>query len=134
VDEVPGLQPPLLVLDQEDALAAEDEEVLLVRLGVVEAHGRARLEDGQPVADLGKRDGTALEHARRGAVFVGFPLRVAHVDDEPALARGAEPVLRPLEPGLLHQSGSSPTRRSFRLFIAVPPRLPCPSLRKCRIQ
>src|SRR4051794_22620585 len=37
VHEVPGLQPPLLAFDEEDALAGEDEEVLLVGLAMVTA-------------------------------------------------------------------------------------------------
>src|SRR5215217_6234085 len=37
VDEVPGLQAPLLLLDEQQALAGEHEEVLLHALGVVEA-------------------------------------------------------------------------------------------------
>jgi len=45
VDEVPRAQRPLLTLDEEEALAVEDEEVLLKRLAVVEAVGLARVED-----------------------------------------------------------------------------------------
>jgi hypothetical protein len=37
VEEVPGSQPALFLLDDRDALAREDEEVLLARVGVVEA-------------------------------------------------------------------------------------------------
>src|SRR5262249_19276900 len=38
MEEVPGLQPALLVLDEQRAFSGEDEEVFLVLLGVVE-HG-----------------------------------------------------------------------------------------------
>jgi hypothetical protein len=37
VEEVPGLEPALLPLDEQQALAGEDEEVLLCPLSVVEA-------------------------------------------------------------------------------------------------
>src|SRR5919201_2813832 len=51
VDEVPSPERTLLSLDQEQALAGEDEEVLLARLGVVEPARLARLEHGQREAD-----------------------------------------------------------------------------------
>src|SRR6478672_3847447 len=52
VDEVPRLQAPLLALDEEETLALEDEEVLLVRLAVVHATRLTGLQDGERVADL----------------------------------------------------------------------------------
>ena len=45
VEEVPGFQAPLLILDDEDALAREDEEVLLHVLRVVLPVRLSRLED-----------------------------------------------------------------------------------------
>src|SRR5207342_2805462 len=45
VEEVPGLEVPFLILDDQQALAREHEEVLLHALGVVAAVRLARLED-----------------------------------------------------------------------------------------
>ena len=50
--EVPRLQPPLLALDEQQALAREHEEVLLVVLAVVHAARLPGLQHGQRVADL----------------------------------------------------------------------------------
>jgi hypothetical protein len=36
VQEVPGTEGTLLALDEQEALAAENDEVLLIRLGVVQ--------------------------------------------------------------------------------------------------
>src|SRR5207247_2298982 len=52
VHEVPCPQRPLLLLDEQEALAVEDEEVLLRRLGVVEAVRLARLEHADVHPDL----------------------------------------------------------------------------------
>jgi adenosine deaminase len=89
VDEVPGLQRPLLVLDDKESLAVEDEEVLLLVLAVVPARGLARLEDADVDADL-RKAGVALE-ARKCAEDALQPARVASVEHEPALAFGREP-------------------------------------------
>src|SRR4249920_513930 len=45
VEEVPGSEASLLALDEQPALARENEERLLIRLGVIDA-ALARLEDG----------------------------------------------------------------------------------------
>src|SRR6266550_5591643 len=55
VDEVPRLQVPLLAFDDDQALAGEHEEVLLVRLAVVAAARLSRLEDGDRVPELRER-------------------------------------------------------------------------------
>jgi hypothetical protein len=47
VEEVPLSQDPLLVFDERQTLAREDEEVLLRRLGVVQAAWTAGLEHGE---------------------------------------------------------------------------------------
>src|SRR5581483_6486427 len=47
VEEVPRPQPSLLALDERDALAGQHEEVLLPRVGVVEAARPAGMQDGQ---------------------------------------------------------------------------------------
>jgi len=57
VEEVPGPQASLFVLDDQRALARQDEERLLVRLGVVEG-GLPGLEDGDVDPELGS---SALE-------------------------------------------------------------------------
>src|SRR5919197_239531 len=74
VDEVPRTQAPLLPLDDEQALARQDEEVLRV----------------------------ALDDARGAELLARHPRRVAHVDREPPLGRGRQAVLRALHPRLLH--------------------------------
>jgi len=85
VEEVPRAQRPLLPLDDQQALAAEHEEVLLAVLGVVHGH---RLARGKPVevdAHLGKvRVLSALVRAITAELVVQ-PARVACVEDEPAL-------------------------------------------------
>jgi hypothetical protein len=96
VEEVPLPEDPFLALDEEAALTGQDEERLLLRLGVVEAVGLARLEDVDPHAELLERRRLALERALRSgrpllAVLRCQPLGVAHVHDEPAVARGSEP-------------------------------------------
>ena len=69
VDEVPGAQVPFLLLDDEEALAGEHEEVLLLRLGVVEAARLPRLEDVEAEAELREEDLLQLRAlAQRGTV------------------------------------------------------------------
>ena len=58
VHEVPRLERPLLALDQEQALAREDEKVLLVRLTVIPPARLSGLEYRQGEADVGERSGT----------------------------------------------------------------------------
>src|SRR6185295_14397487 len=63
VHEVPRAQRALVALDDEQAFAREDEEVLLVALAVVDPARLPRLQDRQRHADVGKRDLVALEDA-----------------------------------------------------------------------
>src|SRR5215216_5704234 len=88
MEEVPGAEESLLALDEQPALTGQNEEGLLIRLGVVNA-ALAGLEDGHIDPELRELD-------RRLAVLVGEPTRsaprlrreplgIAHVDDEPAL-------------------------------------------------
>src|SRR5206468_12680887 len=63
VEEVPRPQEPLLSLDEQATLAGQDEEILLLRLAVVEAVRLPRLEHVQPDADLRKRDVPGFERA-----------------------------------------------------------------------
>src|SRR6185369_7782551 len=91
VDEVPGAQFSLLALDEQQALAGEDEEVLLLVLAVIEPVGLAGLEHVEPEAELRELGPPGLERALRAgrpllAAGGAQPLRVSDVDDEPALA------------------------------------------------
>src|SRR5215217_3633737 len=52
VDEVPRAKPPLLALDQQHALACDDDEVLLVRLTVIEAARLSRLQHAERESNL----------------------------------------------------------------------------------
>src|SRR5689334_14497821 len=65
MDEVPGLQVPLLAFDQRDALTLEHEKVLLVVLAVVAPAGLPGGEDCDREPELGKRYVAGLgKHAR----------------------------------------------------------------------
>src|SRR3954467_5808215 len=52
VHEIPRAQAPLLALHDEQAFAAEHEEVLLIRLAVVHRARLPRLENVEPDAEL----------------------------------------------------------------------------------
>src|SRR5262245_6883172 len=93
VDEVPGAQRPLLLLDQEQAGAGEHEEVLLAGLPVVQPGRLAGLEDGErepglpeplrlEVRSLGEHAWAALEHAPPAERVAPHPCRLAGVDHE----------------------------------------------------
>ena len=112
VHEIPGAKLPLFILDHEQTLAGEHEEVLLLRLSVVQAarlpgfHHRER--DAEVVKTLPFDFGTAAEHgtgrleyaasAERG---VRQPRRIAHVDDEPSGGGRRETGADRFEPRLL---------------------------------
>ncbi len=89
--EVPGLQAPLLALHDQEALAGEDEKVLLRVLGVVHAVRLARSQD--PDTDPHLVEARLLAVEQRVAIEPAAvePARLARVDDEPALARGRRP-------------------------------------------
>src|SRR5262249_7590204 len=71
VEEVPGPQRPLITFDEQRALPGEDDEVLLLRLGVVEAVRLARLEDVETDPELAEPRFAALERALRpGGTFL----------------------------------------------------------------
>src|SRR4029078_1735288 len=55
VKEVPGSKASLLALDEKPALASENEERLLIRLGVIDA-ALARLENREGCSELGQLD------------------------------------------------------------------------------
>jgi hypothetical protein len=99
VDEVPRLQAPLLSLDQDEALARDDEEVLLDALPVVEPVRLPRPQnvDVHPVL---RELELALVGSRRAEVVALPPRRVRGVDHEPSVERRNEAVLEAV-PGLL---------------------------------
>src|SRR3954451_5536342 len=67
MEEVPGSEESLLALDEQPALTGQDEEGLLIRLGVVNA-ALPGLEDGHIDPELRELD-------RRRTVLVGEPTR-----------------------------------------------------------
>ncbi len=77
---------PLLALDEQERLAGEDEEVLLVGLPVVHRHRLAGPEHEEVDPELRELVRVALEVAERPARAAVAPLRLTRVDDEPALA------------------------------------------------
>ena len=102
--EVPGLEAPLLTLDDQQALAGEDEEVLLRILGVIHAVRLPGSKDPDVETHLIEASLLAVEH-RVEAELALEPAQVASVDDEPALARW-------VETGLVLSSGASGTTLS----------------------
>src|SRR4051794_25866686 len=104
--EVPGSEGSLLALDEQPALTGQNEEGLLIRLGVVDT-ALSGLEDGHVDSELRELD-------RRLAVLVGEPTRCAprlrreplgivHVDDEPTVRDGGKPGASVLEPRFVHE-------------------------------
>src|SRR6478609_4748086 len=107
MEEVPGSEESLLPLDEQPALTGQNEEGLLIRLGVVDA-ALAGLEDGQIDPELRELD-------RRLAVLVGEPTRraprlrreplgIAHVDDKPTLRDRSKPGAGVLKPRFVHEA------------------------------
>ena len=125
VEEVPGSKASLLALDEQPALAAENEERLLIRLGVIDA-ALARLEDGHvdpELREFHRRVAVLVrEPARRAPRLRSEPLGIAHVDDEPALGDGGEPGASVLKP----RFGQEPDSRS-----PSDTSLTCASVREC---
>src|SRR5205814_1598793 len=81
VEEVPLLERALFALDDQEALAAQDEKVLLVGLAVVHAHRLPRLQRVQVEAELVEFY-VVLEVAESPELVLP-PARVARVEDEP---------------------------------------------------
>src|SRR4051794_26124708 len=109
MEEVPGSEDSLLALDEQPALTGQDEEGLLIRLGVGNA-ALPGLEDGHIDPELRELD-------RRLAVLVGEPTRraprlrreplgIAHVDNEPTLRDGGKPGASVLKPRFVHAADS----------------------------
>ena len=82
VHEVPARERALLALDDQQRLADEHEEVLLVGLPVVHRHRLAGLEHDQVDADL--QEVRLAFEAAAAPVPRGDPARLAGVQDEPA--------------------------------------------------
>ncbi len=114
MDEVPGLQAALLALDHEDALAGDDEEVLLAALAVVQAVPLSRLEHVDPEAEPGPLL-LAFEAGVLAALLALYPGHVAGVEDEPPLALGDEAVLGRRQLCLSHRLSSVGVRKSIRI-------------------
>jgi hypothetical protein len=123
VEVVPLLQRALLALDDQQALAAENEEALLRVLGVVEALRLAGLEHVQAQAELG--EGVVPLEAADRAVPVGvLPVRLACVQDEPAFALRHEAVALRDHACFIDDANvptvSKPTQRRRPPFVMVP--------------
>src|SRR4051794_8971192 len=109
MDEVPRPQRPLLLLDDQDALARDDEEALLGVLAVVHADPLTGLKHVDVDAEL-------LETALSFEVAVdperadAAPARVSRVDDEPAVVVDDEPVLGHPRRGFLGHEDSLTNR------------------------
>src|SRR6478736_10019918 len=109
VEEVPGSEESLLALDEQPALTGQNEEGLLIRLGVVDA-ALAGLEDGHIDPEMRKLDRRLAvlvgEPARRAPRLRREPLRIAHVDDKPTLRDGGKPGAGVLKPRFVHAADS----------------------------
>src|SRR4051795_12823420 len=109
MEEVPGSEESLLALDEQPALTHQNEERLLIRLGVVDG-ALAGLEDGQIDSELRELDRRfavlVCEPTRRAPRLRREPLGIAHVDDEPTLRDGGKPGAGVLEPRLVHAAYS----------------------------
>src|SRR4051812_39635689 len=119
MEEVPGSEESLLVLDEQSALTGQNEEGLLIRLGVVNA-ALAGLEHGHidpELRELNRRlAGFVGEPTRRAPRLRREPLGIAHVDDKPALRDGGKPGASILKPRFVHPADSrSPSEGLSRL-------------------
>jgi hypothetical protein len=102
VHEVPGPERALLALDDQQGLARQHEEVLLVDLPVVHRHRLPGTEHLEVDPDLGELR-LVVERAQGAASRALVPAGIAGVYDEPALARRDQAVLRLDHPGGVHQ-------------------------------
>jgi hypothetical protein len=88
--EVPLPQRPLLALDDQQRLAGQDEEVLLVGFPVVHAHRLARREHIETDSNL-RKGRFAFEAQTLSSPLLVAPRAVTGVEDEPALPGGHKP-------------------------------------------
>src|SRR3954447_14573603 len=109
MEEVPGSETPLLALDEQPALARQDQERLLIFLGVVDA-ALTGLEDSQIDPELRELDRRlavlAREPTRRAPRLRRKPFGVADVDNEPTVSDGGKPRAGVLKPRFLHEPDS----------------------------
>src|SRR4051812_27290596 len=118
MEEVPGSETPLLALDEQPALARQDQERLLICLGVVDA-ALTGLEDSQIDPELRELDRRLAvlvrEPTRRASRLRREPLGIADVNNEPTLSDGGKPRAGVLKPCFLHEpdSRSRDVRRSL---------------------
>src|SRR5205085_12126081 len=115
----PRLGGVLLAFDEQPALTGQDEERLLISLGVVNA-ALAGLEDGHidpELRELDRRLGVVVgEPTRRAPRLRREPLGIGHVADKPTLRDGGKPGASVLKPRFVHAAHSrSPKRRLSRL-------------------
>jgi hypothetical protein len=96
VEEVPLPERPLLVFNDEQRLAGQNEKALLVGFPVVHPYWRTRRKHAQEDADL-QEVSIAFELATRRAVLAPKPGGVASIQDEPALPARRTPGLRLVE-------------------------------------
>ena len=97
MDEIPLTQRAFLALDDQQRLAADNEEVLLIGLPVVHRHRFPRAEHEEVDSELIELR-FSLEHAHDAARAAIEPARIAGIEDEPAVTGRNEPVFRLLEP------------------------------------
>ena len=98
--EIPRLEESLPSLDDEQALAGEDKEVLLRLLGVVHAVRLARPEDADADTDFREAGILAFERGVAPEPVALEPARVANVENKPALTGRAGSVIAVLERSL----------------------------------
>ena len=94
VEVVPPAQPPLLLLDDEQALAGEHEEPLLRVLVVIERVRIAGPQDAHVDADVAERRFPWLERVERASLLKAHGERLLEIVDEPALRRDVAAVGR----------------------------------------
>ena len=99
VHGVPGPQPPFLALHDQEALAGEDEKVLLRVLCVVHAVRLARSQDPDTDAHLVEARVLAVEQRVAIVPAAVEPAGLARVDHEPAFSGGRESLPGVLERG-----------------------------------
>ncbi len=85
MDESPRPEVAFLPFHQQERLAREDEEVLLIGLAVVHTRRLPGLEDADVDADLAELCVGTFEPGERSERAV-LPARVAGIDDEPTVA------------------------------------------------
>jgi lipoyl synthase len=125
VDEVPGAQRSFLAFDEQERLAGEDEEVLLVGLPVIHGHRLAGAQDEKCDAELRElRLTVSFEPADEAAWATVEPLGITPVHDEPTGAPRNDAVLCPLERSFWDAHARRLTEMERSLPVASRPRRP----------